>query len=263
MPARILISILLSCFYALFNAAVAQEIKLSAEEQAYLKQTSSFTLCVDPDWLPYEKLDAEGKHIGLVAEYLDLISKRLNIELTVVKTTSWKETQKIYQNGMCDVVSALNKTAERENHLLFTEPYIKSPAVLVVKNTNMQVTRLADLNAKKLAMVKGYVYDEKLRKDYPGIEVVYEPNMETALNKVSVGTVDATLGPLFLIFALTQEGNINNVKIMGNSEYQDELRIGIKKGNSMLAGILNKAVSSLSAEDHALMRKTWSNKRKL
>ncbi|TNG02183.1 MAG: transporter substrate-binding domain-containing protein [Gammaproteobacteria bacterium] len=249
-------------FYVLFNSALAQELILNSEEQAYLKKAPTIKMCVDPDWLPYEKLDSQGRHIGLVAEYMALISSRLNLNLSVVKTTSWEETQKLYQNGMCDIVSALNKTPERENHLLFTEPYIKSPAVLVIKNSNVQTRQLADLNGKKLAMVKGYVYDEKLRKDYPGIQIAYQTNMGIALHKVSTGEIDATLGPLFLIFALTQEQNLDNVKIMGNSEYQDELRIGIKLGNTILANIFNKAVSSLSAEDHTLMRKSWAKKRK-
>jgi len=249
-------------FYFLFNSALAQELLLNSEEQAYLEKVPTIKMCVDPDWLPYEKLDRQGQHIGLVAEYMALISNRLNINLSVVKATSWEETQKLYQNGMCDIVSALNKTPERENHLLFTEPYIKSPTVLVIKNSNVQARQLTDLNGKKLAMVKGYVYDEKLRKDYPEIQIVYQTNMDMALQKVSTGEIDATLGPLFLIFALTQEQNLDNVKIMGNSEYQDELRIGIKQGNTVLANIFNKAISSLSVEDHTFMRKSWAKKRK-
>lgn len=85
--------------------------------------------------------------------------------------------------------------------------------------------------------------------------------MDEALKQVSKGKVDATLGPLFLVFHLTQALGLDNVKVMGNSEYQDELRIGIKKDEAMLAGIFNKAVASLTAEDHRLMRKTWAKKR--
>lgn len=256
----LIICSLFFCFW--LNGASAKELMLSPEEQAYLNKEPTIKMCVDPDWMPYERLDSQGRHEGLVSEYMALISTRLNLGLSIVKTSTWKETQDLYQNGNCDVVSALNITPEREKYLEFTDPYIKSPAVLVLDNSNLQVTNLADLKGKKLGMVEGYVYDAKLRADYPDIQIIYQPNMEVALRKVSGGEVDATLGPLFLIFHLTQELSLENVKVVGNTEYQDELRIGINKGNTALAGALNKAVSSLSAEDHRLMRKTWAKTRR-
>lgn len=242
--------------------AIADELNLSASEQAYLQQHQTLIMCVDPDWLPYEKLDTQGKHIGLVAEYMAIFQARLNVAFKAMQTKSWNDTQALYQQGKCDFVSALNKTAEREQYLAFTQPYIKSPAVLVLNEKNTHDTHLADLKGKKLAMVKGYVYDSKLRQQYPEINIVYLENMDAALQKVSSGEIDATLGPLFLTFALTQELGLDNLKIMGDAEYQDELRIGIKKDNAILAGIFDKAVSSLSSEDNAKVRKAWAEKRK-
>ena len=161
------------------------------------------------------------------------------------------------------MVSALNKTSKREEFLNFTQPYIKSPAVLVLHENNSSDSKLADLNGKTLGMVKGYVYESKLREQYPDINIKYFPNMEEALINVSDKNIDATLGPLFLLFALTQELNLNNVKVMGDSEYQDELRIGIKKENTVLASIFSKAVMSLSDQDNAEIRKNWSKKRQM
>jgi len=247
---------LLGCYVS------ANELTLNADEQAYLQSHPVITMCVDPDWLPYEKLDSQGQHIGLVAEYMALLQSRLNVTFKVIKTKSWDESQKLYQKGSCDIVSALNKTAEREQYLTFTPVYIKSPAVLVLNEKNIQDSQLVDLKGKKLAMVKGYVYDSRLREQYPEINVVYEENMATALKKVSSGKFDATLGPLFLIFALTQELGLDNLKVMGDAEYQDELRIGIKKGNTILSSILGMAVATITPEDNANIRKIWAEKRK-
>ena len=248
--------------YACFSSAAAKELVLNAQEQEYLKSLSTIRMCVDPDWLPYEALDSKGRHTGLVAEYIALISSRLGKEFSVVKSKSWQETIQLYEKGDCDIVSALNLTEERTKHLIFTEPYIKSPAVLAINNRSQKIRQLADLKGMTLAMVEGYVYDEKLRSDYPDIFIMYQPNMHAAIEKVSVGEADATLGPLFLIFAITQEMKLTNIKILGDTEYKDELRIGITKNNVELAQILNKAIQSLSPEDHAQIRKTWSEKSK-
>jgi len=254
-----LFSIFFGCWA--FHAS-AGELVLNPEEQNYLKAHPVINMCVDPDWLPYEKLDAQGRHIGLVAKYMSLLQSRLNVKFRVIKSKNWEDTQSLYRDGFCDIVSALNKSIEREKYLAFTAPYIKSPAVLVLNESNEQASKLADLKGKTLGMVKGYVYDSKLRQDYPEIKIVYFVNMNTALQKVSAGEIDATLGPLFLSFALGQEMGLDNLKIMGDADYQDELRIGIRKNDAILAALLDKAVLSLTSEDHAEARRAWAKERK-
>mgnify|MGYP001591631110 FL=1 len=93
--------------------AWATELPLEPNELAYLDNNPALELCVDPDWMPYEKLDANGQHVGLVAEYFSLFESRLNIKFKVLETTSWEETQGLCQEQKCDIVSALNKTQKR------------------------------------------------------------------------------------------------------------------------------------------------------
>lgn len=238
--------------------ASADELTLSPSEQAYLQKHPVITMCVDPDWMPYEKLDDQGRHIGLVAEYMALLQSRLGITIKAKKTASWTESQQLYQQGSCDIVSALNETPERTQYLTFTKPYIKSPAVLILNEQNKTDSRLSDLHGKTLAMVKGYVYESRLHEQYPDIKIVYVPNMEVALQKVSAQEIDATLGPFFLTFALIQELGLDDLKTVGNTEYQDELRIGIQKDNKKLADLFDMAVASLTPGDHAQVRSAWT-----
>ena len=37
---------------------------LGPEERAYLAGHPDVRLCVDPDWMPYERLGADGRHQG-------------------------------------------------------------------------------------------------------------------------------------------------------------------------------------------------------
>ena len=232
----------------------ATEIALTQEEQQYLSKNTELNLCVDPDWLPYEQLDAQGNYTGLVARYMQLLQLRLVVLMKPKMTSSWTETQKQYEAGQCDLISALNKTSQREQYMDFTQSYIKSPAVLVLPESNKRDTQLADISGKKLAMVKGYVYESKLHEQYPGIKIVHSANMNEALNMVSQGQADATIGPMYLIFSATMKLNISNLKMLGKTEYQDELRIGVRKGDTILLSIMNKVLDSLTPEDHSQMR---------
>ena len=229
---------------------------MKMEEQQYLNKKPELSLCVDPDWLPYEQLDKKGNYTGLVARYMQLFQSKLVVLIKPKMTSSWNETQKQYETGQCDLISALNKTLQRNQYMDFTQAYIQSPAVLVLPESNKQDTQLADLSGKKLAMVKGYVYESKLQKEYPDIKIIYSANMDEALSMVSQGQADATIGPMYLIFSATMKLNISNLKMLGNTEYQDELHIGVRKGDAILLNIMSKSINSLTPEEHSKIRQS-------
>lgn len=46
------------------------DVALTPTEMVYLREHKKVTLCVDPDWVPYEQIDASGKHVGIAADLL-------------------------------------------------------------------------------------------------------------------------------------------------------------------------------------------------
>ena len=63
-------------------------------------------------------------------------------------------------------------------------------------------------------------------------------------------------------FALIQELDLDNLTVVGDTEYKDELRVGINKHNKILIDIMDKTVASLTAEDHSYVRRMWAVERK-
>ena len=53
---------------------------LTYEEKKYLLEKKRIKMCVDPDWMPFEIIE-NGKHFGMSADYMDVISSKLNILL--------------------------------------------------------------------------------------------------------------------------------------------------------------------------------------
>ena len=57
---------------------------------------------------------------------------------------------------------------------------------------------------------------------------------------------------------VSQQQGLEGLKMVGNTEYQDQLRVGVRKGDRQLHAILNQQVQALSADDHARIRRAWS-----
>ena len=72
-----------------------------------------------------------------------------------------------------DGCGALWKSAEREEYLLFSKPYLESRLHLVgQKGSDVSITDLSALKGKRIALVKGYAYGP-IVDDAEGLKVVY------------------------------------------------------------------------------------------
>lgn len=72
-----------------FSAAdlKTSEVIFTEQELAYLTQKKQLNLCIDPDWMPLEKLE-NGEHIGISSDYFKLFQKHIHIPITLLKTNS-------------------------------------------------------------------------------------------------------------------------------------------------------------------------------
>ena len=71
--------------------SVATTLQLSNEEKSFLAEHPTVRMCADPGWLPYDKLDARGRHSGIFADYHALFRARIEIEVEMVPTRTWAE----------------------------------------------------------------------------------------------------------------------------------------------------------------------------
>lgn len=74
--------LLFLCFSYLFS----KDIILDENEKNYLKNKKIITMCVDPDWEPFEKINKAGFHEGISADIIKLISDKLNITIKLIPT---------------------------------------------------------------------------------------------------------------------------------------------------------------------------------
>ncbi|MFC1896926.1 transporter substrate-binding domain-containing protein, partial [Thermodesulfobacteriota bacterium] len=106
-------------------------LQLPPEERAWLKSRPVLRFTGDPDWLPQEAFTANGKHIGIVADVLDLLELRLGVRLERVPVQTWSEAVRMAEVGEVDILSE-TATSERET-MTFTEAYIKFPVVILAQ----------------------------------------------------------------------------------------------------------------------------------
>lgn len=172
---------LLLLFLPLLLLAQAQNSELTPKELAYLKEKKEIKLCVDPDWMPYTGIRHKN-HIGLSADIFKIIDKKISIPIKLQQTSSWNQTLEYAKDKKCDIIDFAARTPQRSTYLSFTSDYLKLPLVIATKNGVPFIDDFKNLK-KRIGIVKGYAFAQKIRKDYPNIRIVEVKSTEDGLKK--------------------------------------------------------------------------------
>jgi ABC-type amino acid transport substrate-binding protein/nitrogen-specific signal transduction histidine kinase len=232
-------------------------IYLTDEETQYLQEKKQITMCIDPDAMPFEKLDNNGNHIGMTAEYYQIFRHNLNTNIKVIKTRSWNDSLKSVRSRICDILSLAAQTPNRKKYLDFTTPYLNIPIVIATKLDVSFIDNIKSIKNKSVGITKGYPYIELVKNKYPNLNIVEVKSIEDGLIKVNEGELFGYIGTLSTISYQFQRESLNNLKIAGRFDENSALGIGVRNDDKVLLNILEKVVRSIDIKQHQQILNNW------
>jgi len=231
-------------------------IPLSLSEKLWLKSHPNFRFTGDPNWLPYEAFDTQGNYIGMVAEYLKIIEQKLGISLTIVPSKTWSESLDKAKNKDVDLLSATNTILPTK--LNYTDSYLSSPIVIIMGKEHPYVENLEQIKAQRIAVIENYGNLRKIVKQYPDIQFKTVKTLQDGLTAVSIGEVDALLATLAQASYQMSEMGIHNIRVVGKTEFDTELALGVQKELTPLIPLLNRALKSISFDQKQQIANKWN-----
>lgn len=235
-------------FTQLIYNAKNPTIFLTEREKSYLEKIKKITICIDPNWLPYEGFDNNGKHIGINTEFLDIFRKQLTIPIETVETDSWNESVEFAQQRKCDLLSLAASTPERKKYLNFTSPYLVFPRVLVTKTNSPFINNFTLLANKIIGVPRGYAHQDIIKKDYPEIIIVEVETIKDGLQKVADGRLYGFIGSLNTVDLFLEDEFLGKLKVSGKFAQDRKLGIAVRNDEPLLLSIFEKLVKNLSQE---------------
>lgn len=231
-------------------------LKLSEVEHLWLKDHSVVRFTGDPNWLPYEAFNAKGEYIGIVSEHLNLIAQITGIHFQMSPSKTWTESTEKAKQGVVDVLSETDDS-DLASHLNFTSSYISNPIVIVMQDKENYVESLDSIKNRSIGVIKDYGYVSKIVRKYTEHYFVEVKNIQDGLISVSTGEVDALLCTLALCSYHIAQLGLNNVKIIGKTEFDTKLALGVQKDLPELLSILNKAIEVITPKQKQVILDRW------
>ncbi|UTJ05509.1 diguanylate cyclase [Arcobacter roscoffensis] len=221
-------------------------LQLNSTQLQYLENKKRLKLCIDPNWLPFEKFDKNKKHVGLTKDYYDMFSKKLKIDIKPVYTNSWNQTLEFIKEKKCDILSLAMQTKKREEYLNFTSSYVTVPLVLATKINIPFVDNLMQIKNKKVGIVSGYAFEETLKNHYKDIEFVSIKNIKDGLKKVAEEKIFGVISSIADISFEIRNNYTNELKITAKLDEKLEMAIGLRKDEPILKDIFQKLLDNLN-----------------
>lgn len=252
---RSIILILLLQLFVYANLVMPEPI-LTDTEKSYLKQKKEINMCIDPDWMPFEKIE-NGKHIGMTAEHFEMFSKKINTPIVMVPTKTWSESIEYAKQRKCDIFSLAMATPDRLKYMNFTKPYLKSPLVIITQITKPFIDDPVAVHKYPLGITKGYAFIEILKSKYPKIKLVEYETLHDGLEAVRRGKVFGYIDNLITSGYAIQKDYIGELKVAGKFEETWDWGIGVRNDDPILLSIFDKAISSIENEEYRRIINKW------
>ena len=230
---------------------------LTFEQQTWLRKKENLTFQFNAEIPPLEFTNTENQYSGIGADYLDMISQLLNIQVNQLPLDGWDGVITNIQNRGVDILPVINFDQDLANNINFSNAYIDFSNVIVTKIEGKYIQSIEDLSGSKVGVVDNYQIGKILLEDYPELDVVFVKNIEEGISKVQDGEIFAYVDNLAIVSYYIKKHNLKDVKIASFTSYNSKISFGIRKGLEPLLPILNKALAAIGQQRKDAISDSW------
>lgn len=225
----ILTSLARPCF------ALENSITFTDDEKVFIEAHPIIILGVDSEFLPFEFIDENNEYKGIAVDYLTLISERTGLQFEVVKGKIWPEAYDMALAKEIDALPAIGKTSEREENLLFSKPYYYFKSVIVIINSDTNISGINILEGFTVAVQRNSSHHSYLLS-YPKINLSLYDSVEAAI----------------------RSNGLTNLRFVSfEAEKSQSLYFATRKDWPELISIFNKAMNTIIPSEKQVINNKW------
>ena len=222
---------------------------LTREEKAYLGAKKQISLCVRTDAPPFEFMNSNNEYSGIVADFYQLLSRKIGIPIRVADTGS--------ATRGCDMIAVMTHDDPDPANVQPGSPYATYPLVIATDRNALYINTLESVGEKPIAVSTRAAFYQDIQTRYPLVNFVPVDTVEQGLIQVQKGEVFGLVDTAPEIGHFIQENNLFDLKISGKLSYQVRFQAGIPVDDPVLFQIVEKAIHSLTPEEKKQIFQNW------
>ncbi|MCK9861293.1 amino acid ABC transporter substrate-binding protein [Paenibacillus sp. ATY16] len=215
-----------------------------------IKSSGEITIGTEGTYAPFTFHDASGKLTGFDVEIAEEIAKRIGVKAKFVET-KWDGMLAGLDAKRFDMVA--NEVTIRDDRKAkydFSDPYILSKAVLIVKESNTNIKSLTDLKGKKSGQSLTSDLGDIAKAN--GAQLVAVDGFNQAIDLLTSGRIDATINDKLSYLDLKKARPDVPIKVVAETDQVSQSGMLFRKGSNELVAAVNNAIKEMKADGRYL-----------
>lgn len=211
-----------------------------------IKEKGVLTIGTEGTYPPFTYRDQHQKLTGFDVELAREVAKRIGVKPKFVET-KWDGMIAGLDSKRYDMIAnEVGITPDRKKKYEFSDPYIKSRAVLIVAKNNHNIHSFEDLKGKKVAqsLTSNFV---KIAESYGAVNTPVD-GFDQAISLVTSGRVDATVNDNLSYYDLLKKQPNIGVKKVDELGQASQSAFMFRKGSGKLVDQVNKALAEMKKD---------------
>ncbi|MCJ2127102.1 amino acid ABC transporter substrate-binding protein [Methylobacterium sp. J-077] len=252
-----MIRVVSASFAAVFAAAtLLLGGSARADDIEAIRAAKTLRIGTEGTYAPFSFHDASGALVGFDVEIGRKVAEKLGVAPQFIEG-KWDGLIAGLDAKRYDVViNQVGITGERQAKFDFSEPYIRSRAVLITRADNAAIKSFADLKGKKSAQSLSSNF-ARLASE-AGAELVGTDGFDQSIQLVVTGRADATLNDSLSFLDFHKKQPNAPVKIVAQKDDADASGILLRKNNPDLKAAIDNALAEIKADgSYAAIAQTY------
>ncbi|WDF32485.1 glutamate ABC transporter substrate-binding protein [Arthrobacter agilis] len=195
--------------------------------------------------------DEGGSYSGFDVDVAKYVAGELGVSednIEFVEAPSANRENLLSNNQVDMIFATYSITDTRKETVDFAGPYFVAGQDLLVP-TDSDITGPEDLEGKNLCSVTGSTSAQKIKDQYPGVQLVEQPGYAECVTAMGGGQIDAvTTDDIILAGLAAQEANAGKFKVVGNTFSEENYGVGLPKGSTDRCEEINEAITKMIDE---------------
>lgn len=235
-------------------ASVRKSALFTDEELHWIGAHPVVHIAVEANWLPIEYLH-NGRHAGIVAGYLDKISKMTGLTFRTVPGTEWGHAYEALASGKVDLLPGVWRELASERagtSARVSAPYLVGRLTVVTGNNSTMIFGLQRLKGQRVAIKGQGAVEYFVRHSGVPLDVRAFDTEELALAAVANGEADAALGIDVTILPIKRRQFSDQLYMSGMLADLPVSLAMLTRGNlPILASIIEKSLAAIPVSEAA------------
>jgi len=211
----------------------------------------------DRDYPPYEFLDRNGQPAGYNVDLTRAIAEVMGMKVEF-RLGAWNEMRQALQDGTVDILQGMSFSEERLQEVDFTPPHTTVNHAIFARRDGPPVTRLEDLRGHKIALHRGGIMHDTIRKMGFEEDLVFSDTPADALRLLAAGKCDYAVTAMLPGAYIIRENKLDNLEVAARAVATVRYGYAVKKGHDVLLGRFSEGLAILDQTGkYEEIRRKW------